>query len=163
MRIAFHVPGQPATKGSSVPVPTAKGWRVKADNARLKGWERTVATVARSAMVRASGIPPDDEAAIPAGPVALRLVFWIERPGRHFVGGSKRRGRLRPSAPLLHATRFDLDKLARAIGDALVKARLIGDDGQIARIEAEKRWADPLMGPGVRIELETLNDEREVA
>lgn len=36
----------------------------------------------------------------------------------------------------------DLDKLTRAIGDALTKARVIGDDGQITDFHLFKRYSD---------------------
>jgi len=161
--LTFHVPGQPATKGSGTPYfdERINKYRVKQSSKRLAPWEKSIATLTKAALVRAGLAPRDEAAAIPEGPVVMRLLFWLDRPKAHFIGGDGQR--LRATAPQLHAKKLDLDKLARAVGDALVKARLLGDDGQIARIEAEKRWADPARGPGVRIEIETLNDKREVA
>src|SRR5579884_2129346 len=82
-----------------------------------------------------------------------RLRPWREavtfiRPRWHYG----RRG-LRPSAPLGHAVRPDLDKLARAVLDALVGAGVIRDDAQVAELHATKGYGER---PGLAVALRSL-------
>ena len=48
---------------------------------------------------------------------------------------------LKPSAPRAKATAPDLDKLCRAIGDALTQSGVLRDDALIAEWVARKQWA----------------------
>ena len=50
--------------------------------------------------------------------IVLDLLFRFPRPRSHF-GTGRNAGQLKPSAPFYVRTRPDLDKLARAVGDAL--------------------------------------------
>jgi len=79
-------------KGARFPVVTT-------DNPQLKGWRQLVATEASRAL-RGAG-------QLIEGPIRIVAAFYLPRPKS--IGA-------RPKA---HLTRPDVDKLARAIGDAL--------------------------------------------
>jgi len=75
------------------------------------------------------------------GPLSVDVTFVFDRPRSHY--GTGRNSRIvRPSAPVFPATRPDLDKLCRALFDALTDAHVWHDDGQVVRLVAFKRWAD---------------------
>lgn len=133
MRVQFFADGLPQTKGSARAFVVGKRAVVTNDNPRAKGWARVVERAARAA----SPAPF-------AGPVAVRLVFVMPRPKAH----STKRG-LRLDAPAWHSIRPDLDKLTRCALDALTGITF-GDDGQVARLVAEKRYG---ARPGVAVEV----------
>lgn len=74
-------------------------------------------------------------------------VFFLSRPTSHYCTDKIR---VRDSAPLYPLSRPDLDKLARAAMDALSRV-IVGDDGCVSRIIAEKRYADAKHPPGVHL------------
>jgi crossover junction endodeoxyribonuclease RusA len=119
----FEVIGVPMTKGST----RIFSGRITSDNARLKAWERTVRTEAQRLHMP-----------ILAGPIALVLTFYLPRAKRL------------PSRITLPCTRPDVDKLARAIGDALTGV-CFRDDGQIAELHARKVFAAPGTAPRAAI------------
>jgi crossover junction endodeoxyribonuclease RusA len=82
------------------------------------------------------------------GPVCLDLEFRFSRPKAHF-GTGKNASRLKTTAPHRHASKPDVDKLVRAIGDALTGIA-IRDDAQIASLSAEKVYSE---FAGVTVEL----------
>jgi hypothetical protein len=71
------------------------------------------------------------------------------RPRDHFGA----RGTVKPSAPKYPATTPDIDKLARALLDALTGV-LVLDDKQVVELTCRKSWAEysPLPGsPGASV------------
>jgi Holliday junction resolvase RusA-like endonuclease len=82
------------------------------------------------------------------GPIEINLAFFHLRPAGHY-GTGRNAGVLKPSAPYWKSTAPDIDKLTRAILDALTDARAIRDDARVARLVVEDRWADA--AAGVRI------------
>lgn len=70
-------------------------------------------------------------------PVAIMLVFEFPRPAR-----SRDRAQWKTTAP-------DLDKLVRAVCDALTMAGTWDDDAQMVRLSAWKKYGEP----GVTIQL----------
>jgi Holliday junction resolvase RusA-like endonuclease len=75
-------------------------------------------------------------------PVSLVLEFVFERPASHF-----KRGKLREDAPRFVTRRPDIDKLERAILDALTGVVWF-DDSQVAIVEKQKRYGEK---SGVRV------------
>ena len=73
-------------------------------------------------------------------PVSVDVVFDFARPASHY-GTGRNAGVLKDSAPSGKATAPDLDKLCRALGDALTKAGVLRDDALIAEWVARKQWA----------------------
>ena len=134
MRIEFFVPGKPCQQGSKrylgrgVMVETNKG---------LKAWRTDIRAIAMKYF------PTPIE-----GPVTLCLAFSYHRPKSHLTAaGALRKGyhAEKTSAP-------DLDKLARAVGDALTGVAY-RDDAQIVCLRLMKGYDLPIVpnGEGVHI------------
>ena len=111
--IAFIVRGIPAPQGSKTPYGTE-------DNPHTRPWRATVAEAAAREL--------DGDGPL-TGAVQVRVLFVFPRPKTHYGRGGNA-DRLRPSAPVYHTVYPDLDKLERAIGDAL-SGTLLRDDKQI--------------------------------
>jgi crossover junction endodeoxyribonuclease RusA len=139
MRLA--VPGLPVPQGSKKVVPTAAGPRLVDTNEKpLKSWRVDIAETAAAG----GGRPL-------AGALRLTIDFYFPRPKGHYG----KRGLL-PSAPARPSVRPDLDKLARAVMDALTGI-WFRDDAQIAWLVCRKHYADDShRTPGVTVELEAL-------
>ncbi len=112
----------------------------------LKEWRALVANAAQeqTSMWTCS---PDE-------PVSMHLTFYMPRPKGHYG----KRGLL-PSAPKHPVKKPDLDKLVRAVGDALVPV-LIHDDNQVVWILAGKEYASEKEPPGVLISLHHHDPKR---
>ena len=77
-----------------------------------------------------------------ACPVAVQLRFDLRRPVRG-----------RRSWPCV---RPDLDKLARAVLDAITESGLVEDDGQVCELSAVKRYAESPDDVGVTVEVAAI-------
>ena len=87
------------------------------------------------------------------GPIFLSCVFVFPRPKSHLNS----KGVLRESASAHYIKKPDLDKLLRAIGDALsVDSGLLHDDSCITHIAGSKRYQVGDEPCGVHIELSML-------
>ena len=140
MIVEFEVYGNPVTQGSKrafVPrrsdgsiVTRPDGSpvvRVQDDaKARLLPWRQEVGQVARLAM---GGAPPHD------GPVTLEILFVLAEPQKL------------PKRVACHIKVPDLDKLVRAIKDALTGVVYL-DDKQVDRTRVGKEYGQ---APGVQI------------
>jgi Holliday junction resolvase RusA-like endonuclease len=142
-RVEFTVLGEPQPQGSKTIV-RRKGKRpvVREDNPLTQPWRQAVAAAALKAIGTytadegTSGYNPPLE-----GPLQLRAVFVFARPQAHF-GTGRNSGRLKPSAPNYCRTRPDVDKLLRAVGDAITGI-VCRDDAQIVVAHAEKHYGEP--------------------
>lgn len=143
--VEFIVLGVPVPQGSMKFV--GKG-RVVSDNPKLAPWRNKVTTAARQAL--GPGWQPWD------GPVAMDLVLTLPRP--------KSAPKTKVTFP---QTKPDLDKLLRAIGDALcpkqgfktlVEDSRIVEIGQLAKTYPAPLHTHPgaLAEPGVRVRLRRL-------
>jgi crossover junction endodeoxyribonuclease RusA len=116
-----EVIGLPAPQGSKTAI--GKGRMIESSRA-LKPWRESVAYQVRSAMVR------DRFRGFGAHvPVDLDLYFVLRRPA------------YLPRAVRRHTRKPDLDKLARAVLDAITTAGLVADDAQVFRLNCEKAYA----------------------
>ena len=106
----FAVFGLPAPQGSKRHV--GEGRMVESSK-RVKPWRRQVAAAYAD---HSFGDMLD-------GPVSVTVDFYLPRPKAHYSTG-RNAGALKPSAPAEHLTMPDLDKLTRAVGDALMSPRL---------------------------------------
>jgi Holliday junction resolvase RusA-like endonuclease len=80
------------------------------------------------------------------GAVKVEVLFTFPRLKSHFRTG-KRAAELRDDAPLQHDKKPDLDKLVRALGDAITGI-VVRDDSQIAVLQARKVYGE---APGARV------------
>jgi crossover junction endodeoxyribonuclease RusA len=128
--VTVRVDGNPAPQGSKRHV--GHGRMVEASK-RLRPWRATVAAAVKAAV--GAQVP------FPDGPVIVTLEFVMPRP----VSTPKR------STPPA-VKRPDIDKLCRAILDAITGAA-IADDSQVTLMVAHKRIAEIAETPGVVIEI----------
>lgn len=140
---SFFVPGTPAPQGSKKHV----GNGVMIESSRhLKPWRSKVAWLARK-HIRAPH----------AGAIRLDLRFVMPRPKSHF-GTGRNADRIKPTAPDCHTQKPDIDKLERAVLDALTGIAY-KDDSQVVKVVKSKRWihfaAD---SPGVYITVTPLEE-----
>lgn len=142
----FVVYGKPEQQGS---VKSWGGGRYADTNKNLKPWRADVSSAAVDA-IRALGEGDDDAASdvepvFPlGGPLGVVCEFTVRKP----TGAPKTRVTYPDKRP-------DLDKLLRAILDALSAAGVYRDDSQVVNIQTTKtfpnqdRWSLPT--PGVRV------------
>lgn len=121
----FNVTGLPATQGSHQGF--VRGGRaviVPVSAAKLEAWRGAVAGEARRWLATHghADSPWDRDT-----PLSVAIIFRLPEPKN------------RPKQ-LLHERRPDIDKLARAVLDALTRAQLICDDSRVAILIAAKRW-----------------------
>ncbi len=133
----FFVDGRPRPQGSKDAL--APGV-VRERSPHLKAWRRRVAATARAAgwNARPSDTPPDK-------PAAVGIVFVMRRPKSHYTP----KGKLRDSAPAFPDTPPDIDKLTRAILDALTGV-CWPDDGRVIVARLVKVYG-PREGVGVLV------------
>lgn len=148
---AFYVEGLPIQQGALTCSrnPTHKLYNT--NHEKLDPWRARVTAAARNWAH-----------ALPAGPVDVELTFSMPRPKDHY-GTGRNAAVLKPSAPAYPTTKPDLDKLVRAILDALTEARVYPDDSCVVDVYARKRYAglfpngthtaDVLAVPGVVVRL----------
>lgn len=143
MKITVY--GVAATKGSSRAFPRRSGGvSVVPDNRpSLKAWEERV---------RAAGqdVAADRDGQLMLGPLKAVATWLLPRPRGHY--GT--RGLL-ASAPAHPVKKPDLDKLARAIFDAL-KGVWYADDSQLIDIEIHKRFAEAGVAPRLDLEVDWI-------
>lgn len=124
--IAFFVAGRVAPQGSKryVGGNRASGGRFIEASKYLPEWRKRVTQVAADHMAE-HNLPPI------SGPVSLYVTFYIERPAS--VSARKRPHPIVPP---------DIDKLVRAVSDALSDGNVWLDDAQVTKVVARKHYAD---------------------
>lgn len=133
--LEIRIAGIPIPQGSlRAFARNGKAWATS-DNPRTRPWKAAVTAEAANA-VQAAGL---ETPAYDRRPVAVAITFPLPRPKGHYG----KRGLL-PSAPKYPATLPDLDKLVRAILDALTGI-VWRDDAQVVALEAYKRYSDELV------------------
>lgn len=141
--IRFSVAGLPAPMGSSKAVPMNRNWRttpgvrwrvVHDSDGKVPAWQEKVKAAAQTAMF---GLPPM------TGAAAVTMTFTVPRP---------------PSVPEKKrpypTVAPDLDKLARAVGDALTGV-VYADDALIVNLHLYKRYGPP----GVVVSVGEISEE----
>lgn len=139
MILQVSVLGNPAPQGSKTP------WGTEA-NPRTRPWRDTVAYDARTLMGSQEPM---------LGPLNLNVVFRLPRPKAHYRTGAHA-GELKPDAPVWCPKKPDLDKLVRAVCDALTTAAVWHDDSQVATVHARKVYVSVGTQPGVDIIVQPL-------
>ena len=140
--IEFFVPGLPITQGSKrafINKYTGRAQMIE-DNVKLKPWRWTVGVTAAMAMAKRPHIK---------GPVRIRLQFLFPRPKSHY-GTGRNYDKLKDKAPAVPTGKPDLDKLQRAVFDALTHV-VWTDDAQVTEVFAMKRYNQE---PGVLVAIE---------
>lgn len=125
--ITFKVPGVPQPQGSKRHV---GGGRMIESSAKLRPWRDRVVFTAREALQGREALAA----------AVLTVTFRLPRPASV---SAKRR----PN----HTVKPDLDKLIRAVGDALTEAGVVTDDAVIHSISASKVYVDSPADSGVTV------------
>lgn len=113
----FLIPGSPVPQGSMRHV---GGGRIVSKNPQLKKWREKIGKI----VTEQAGAPCH------LGPVSVTATFYLAKPG------SVKRDY--PTVPP------DLDKLMRAVGDALsIDSAYLKDDAQIVEWHAKKAYGSP--------------------
>lgn len=140
-RLSIWMPGKAPNQGSLRPVHA--GGRLRAVHQLgdpLMRWRATLTGLL-------AALPEDQHAHLPLhGPLMLGCSVAIARPRDHY-----RRGALKQTAPLRPITRPDIDKVVRAICDALTIAGAWDDDRQCVNLWAMKTYAPTPPEVGVEI------------
>ncbi len=142
--IVFWLPGVPEPQGSKRGFYNPKLKRVMlvdVKHTQLRSWRQEIIDAARNAY---TGVPLDTA-------LRIELLFGFDRPAGHYNA----KGRLKPSAPHHMKTGKDIDKLERAVLDALKIAGMIRDDARVADLRGVKDYTDALgfEMPGLRVQV----------
>lgn len=138
--LAFTVAGLPQPKGSArafvpqswaraaVAVGKAPRAVVTNDNPKGKGWEQSIRNAAAIELLRAINA----QNRFATEPVEVEVDFYLPRPQKLLT-------KTKAARPFPHTVKPDLDKLARAVKDAL-KAVVWTDDAQVTALIARKHY-----------------------
>lgn len=139
------VNGLPAPQGSKRLL--AHGAMVESSK-RVKPWRTDI--MAEVVHHYGTGHPTDH-------PVAVELYFNLPRPKSHHLTGVSTTGKVREYAPRYPQGRPDLDKLVRAVLDALGSSGCVWrDDSQVCHLNTWKTYATPDEPVGVQITVRSL-------
>jgi Holliday junction resolvase RusA-like endonuclease len=166
--IKLRVYGTPVPQGSTRAFAVRKGGAptgrvvVTGDNTKTKSWRQKVVDEARSHLAARAeagrcGLCDRLDTHTHGGEsLAVNLIFILPRPAVHY-GRGRNAGSVKDSAPRWPATKPDLDKLCRAVLDALTDAGVWRDDSQVVMLSAGKMYGrDDSDRPGCEIEVSTL-------
>lgn len=117
----YGIPAPQGSKNSGVSSKTGKSFVYEQNSAALGKWRDAIVKAARTAKADAPAM---------TGPVRLVVHFWLPRPPS-----------VPPSKRQMPHVKPDLDKLVRAVGDALETAEVFENDSQIVNIVAMKAYA----------------------
>lgn len=134
LALTAFVAGRPAPQGSKRGIATKYGKVAMIESSKnVKPWRESIRHALLDEHGRARATYPD-------GPVFVRLEFVMPRP-------ASTPKRSTPPA----VKRPDIDKLQRAVLDAVGSAGVWHDDSQVTRVEATKRIANLDEQPGCHI------------
>ena len=111
----------------------------------LKEWREEVEDAAKEVMKGKT---------IYAEPVAVTLVFFLRRPKKDYRTGLHA-GVIKDSAPTFHDKTPDIDKLTRAVFDAMTEV-VYGDDSMVVRMQCVKDFAKVRHETGCRVLVEPI-------
>lgn len=148
--VTMTIPGTPKPKGSLKCI--GRRGRVahqltEDSGPELEAWRGRIADTCRTRV---------KTRAVAGEPVAVVVMFTIERPGYHY-GTGRNAHTIKPQYVDAYPTgrgTGDVDKLARCLLDALQDGGLLHDDAQVVELTARKTYVDATNGlpwPGARI------------
>lgn len=144
--LTVNVIGIPQQQGSKKGYYNPQIGRVQiteTNKAKLKPWRAEVTGCVAQAMADTGWTTLDE-------PVEVEIAFYHPRPKGHY-GTGRNAGVLKPTAPEWKSTSPDIDKLTRAVLDALTASRVFRDDARVARLVVEDRWADAATGARITV------------
>jgi hypothetical protein len=155
--LSFEVRGVPAPQGSKRYFGASESGktRVAESSARVKPWRTDVRAAAERALDdrypwQGMENPPRDR--LWTEPVLVEMLFYLPRPMAHYRTG-RNADVLRDTAPRYPAgTTNDLDKLIRAVLDALT-GMVWSDDGHVVGLYVTKLYSHQGKPPGVSVHI----------
>jgi Holliday junction resolvase RusA-like endonuclease len=143
--LTVHVVGAPVQQGSKTAGVTKDGkpYLRDSNDKQLRPWRKDVVDRVLDAMTATGWATLD-------APVEVAITFHLPRPAAHY-GTGRNAGVLKDTAPRWKPTMPDIDKLTRAVLDALTTSQAIRDDARVARLVVEKRYADAATGARIVI------------
>ena len=130
-------------EGVPIPQGSARAFVVKgraivtSDNPKLKGWREWLRVNLRSEWASQDTLRT---------PCSVHLTFVLPRPKSHLSTKG-----VKASAPTQMTGKPDLDKLVRAVLDAVTDAGIWQDDAQVVALSAAKAWGNPQEKTGVSV------------
>lgn len=140
MHRALLVPGTPVPQGSTKAFAVkGKAFTTSTNAGPLARYRNDIRNIWVVSPLKGDAPDPMPE----RGPFVLIIDFAFARPASHYLPANSRRKEreLRENAPLFVEKKPDLDKLIRAVCDALTGYAYI-DDSQVTQVQASKRWAE---------------------
>jgi len=153
-RLSFSVAGTPIPQGSKRAWVAGDGKVRMTEDAGVRHhtWRSEVTGQARQAMVDIGRFgDPFRE------PISCSVTFTFPRPLSHY-GSGRNSEVVKPSSPTHMAKAPDLDKLVRAVWDALTSVVWV-DDGQVVAATIRKQYVHRWEGEGVHIVVGTFTEE----
>ncbi len=141
--ISFFVVGTPKPQGSKRAFMRPGGKHptmLESAGEALKDWRAAVRYAAAQ------------QSRVITGPVMVTLIFQLSRAKSHF-GTGRNAKQLKASAPVDHTNKPDIDKLARAVLDALTNV-VFEDDSCVIVLSASKRYSVSVDRTGCQIRVE---------
>lgn len=147
-QLRIRVNGTPAPQGSKRAIPMRNGRVNLVESSKAVGpWREAVRAETQRAILAQGGWH-----VMSAGPVHVRATFYLPRPRGHY-GTGRNAAIITTRAPLLPAGKPDLDKLIRAVLDAITAGGALADDARVTSMELWKLYATPEQPPGVSVTL----------
>jgi len=126
--LQLQIAGTPQPQGSKIA--NRFGGGVREANKKLAPWRSAAIAAIATEMGNAQPLTV---------PVSIAAEFYFARPRSHY-GTGRNQETVKLSSPLRHGQKPDLDKLLRALGDALTQGGALRDDSQIVRWATGKNW-----------------------
>ena len=128
--MTFTVPGRARGQGSKRHI--GRGTMIEASR-HVKTWRAEVAAAA------ATAVTEQDWPKYTTTPCAVMISVVRARPKAHYIGRDPARG-LRDTAPVSCTSTPDVDKVARAVLDALTQAGVWDDDRRVDMLAVSRDW-----------------------
>ena len=123
-----------------------KPWVQFYEEKKSSDWQEQVAVQTRAQIPKIE-VHGDGDFTLPAeGRVLMGIRFNLEKPKSY------------PASVIHHTRKPDVDNLAKAVMDGLVKGRILKDDNMVTDLTVYKRYATPDHPPGVEIDLTIIRD-----
>lgn len=140
--LRFIAYGRPAPQGSKQ---LGQQGQMRESSPHLPAWRKALRLAAYEALA-AAGVQPTDRPLFPKGtPIKCYLGFLVDWP----QGAAEQPG----GFPLDIRGSGDIDKLTRAVLDAMSAAGVWADDRQVVDVHATRNWATQRGRPGVNIDI----------
>lgn len=144
--LSFTVAGTPAPQGSKRYLGRANGKGVMVESSKkVAPWRADVRAAAEKELIDLADLAAAegkaDEGVFWNSPLTVHISFRLERPKGHWRTG-RNAHLLRDNAPTYPAGKPDVDKLSRAVLDALT-GMVWRDDSQVVFLSAAKYYGIP--------------------